>query len=339
MSDDSPEPAVPPSKGDLPPLLMLDFARLKRNLLLMLNYAVARPDIHLDAALVDIVVETCRSADDSLPADFWKAYDTLAVAIRPATAESIAYANMEEDATPPRLTDFLPFSRKARFTSIMVSNTFWLVIAFFLTLVFQIHATIGLNLAADLTKALRADSFDPPQVASIAADLQSWSLMPLSTASTLDENEGGSPISPTDPIAIKSHANAVLERAESVLTALSNHVLPALYGFLGACAFIVRALYEKLMTTSLLPGQRFSYALRRLLGTTLGFASGMFWDITGKESGDTKLLTLAAFAFLMGYSIEAMFSLLDALVNKISESFKTDQKPPPPPTTVSLPAS
>lgn len=106
------------------------------------------------------------------------------------------------------------------------------------------------------------------------------------------------------------------QTAQIVLTALLKYILPILYGALGASAFIVRTLANEIRDVTYSPESNVRYQLRFYLGAVAGFS--IAWFTSESRSTETvgilQSLSPLALAFLAGYSVDLLFSLLDRIV-------------------------
>jgi hypothetical protein len=108
---------------------------------------------------------------------------------------------------------------------------------------------------------------------------------------------------------------------------LVSWLLPGLYGLLGACVFLMRDMVmsrRHVRETSIL--REFTFLLRIALGGLAGIIIGWFWVPAGASSGSTALPISSipfGIAFLAGFSIDKLFSLLDSLNRSVD-------KPAPP---------
>jgi hypothetical protein len=111
-----------------------------------------------------------------------------------------------------------------------------------------------------------------------------------------------------------------LQTAQIILPALLKYVLPILYGALGASAYIVRALTAEIRDTTYTVGSGIRYQLRFYLGAVAGLAIAWFTSDPRplENNGIMESLSPLALAFLAGYSVELLFSLLDRLVTAFS---------------------
>ncbi len=114
----------------------------------------------------------------------------------------------------------------------------------------------------------------------------------------------------------------VLERYVSDLGSIVNvyglWILPALYGSLGAAMFLMRRVLNPILPNP--------SALRILHRVTVGAFAGIiiawFWAPSAQSNRDFQNIgvNLFAVAFLVGYSIDVFFALLDRLVASVTGS-------------------
>lgn len=107
------------------------------------------------------------------------------------------------------------------------------------------------------------------------------------------------------------------ERAiiNTFLDFVATYLLPALYGLLGACAFVLRQLSEDVSTMRFADDSRVRYTLRLNIGLIAGLAVGWFIDPMG--SGVANLSPLAL-AFVAGYGSDLLFAVMDRIVEAFS---------------------
>lgn len=100
---------------------------------------------------------------------------------------------------------------------------------------------------------------------------------------------------------------------ENRLRVFQVYVLPLLYGWVGACAYVLRQLIIETRDRTYQAEARSAYDLRIFLGVLSGLAVGWFLrpDPDGKLVGH---VTPFALSFLAGYSVEVLFSAMDKLV-------------------------
>ena len=125
----------------------------------------------------------------------------------------------------------------------------------------------------------------------------------------------------------KEESRRALVTADFVLVILQSYFLPLLYGLLGACAFILRSLAREIKTVTYSKESDISYALRLALGALAGLIVGWFVFLL---PGETVLSSVSplAIAFLVGYNIEILFSLMDKLIVNLSKPPEEEQVEP-----------
>jgi hypothetical protein len=106
-----------------------------------------------------------------------------------------------------------------------------------------------------------------------------------------------------------------------MLDFLAAYVLPALYGLLGACAFVLRQLCADLSTNAvtrrIANDSRIRYSMRLCIGVIGGLAVGWFVDPTQEGSVVANLSPLAL-AFVAGYGSDLLFAVLDRIVTALA---------------------
>jgi hypothetical protein len=101
---------------------------------------------------------------------------------------------------------------------------------------------------------------------------------------------------------------------KTILDIVAAYLLPALYGLLGACAFVLRQLCNDISTLQFADDSRVRYTLRLNIGILAGLAVGWFVDPTQQGSVVANLSPLAL-AFVAGYGSDLLFAVLDRIVN------------------------
>ncbi len=104
------------------------------------------------------------------------------------------------------------------------------------------------------------------------------------------------------------------QRTAVMLTALTVYVMPVLVGLLGAFAYVFRRINTKVEEYSLEARDRMQAILRIFLGVLLGGLVGLFFQPEGVELSGIRL-SIAALAFLVGYSVQVVFEAMDSLIS------------------------
>lgn len=107
--------------------------------------------------------------------------------------------------------------------------------------------------------------------------------------------------------------------AKYILNIMQTYVLPPLYGWLGAMAYVLRRLISEINSGTYHSDSDTSYNLRIYLGVLAGLAIGWFVAPANKAGGNVlQALSPLALAFLAGYSVELLFSAMDRLLEAFS---------------------
>ena len=94
-----------------------------------------------------------------------------------------------------------------------------------------------------------------------------------------------------------------------------------MYGLLGSLAYVLRTLSTEIKTLTYTYASDINYMLRLHLGTLSGLAIGWFFiGSTSAETSAVATLSPLALAFLTGYSVEILFTLMDKIVAAFSGS-------------------
>jgi hypothetical protein len=117
-------------------------------------------------------------------------------------------------------------------------------------------------------------------------------------------------------------------RLQATIATLSGFVLPLLTGFIGGAAYVLRRLDQKLSSSTLEPRDGWHAVLRVLLATTLGGLIGVVWSGDAVSLGGVNL-SLAAAAFFVGFALEAVFTLIEAMVESVAGRLRGEPGPPP----------
>jgi len=104
-----------------------------------------------------------------------------------------------------------------------------------------------------------------------------------------------------------------LATLDLVLTFLGTYVLPALYGLLGASAFVLRQLSDEIGKLRFAHDRQVQYTLRLNIGLLGGLAVGWFVS-PGEGASVIANLSPLALAFVAGYGSDLLFALLDRIV-------------------------
>lgn len=235
-------------------------------------------------------------------------YDQLAKQIYPVTLESLK-------AVKPQL-------RKQKWDAPSASKVInwyrrYTVMTLLLLLLVQMYYLFGYTLTLALT--VQVDTLDlepthwPAEVQANYQLLTEWNTVWLMGRKLSLES-----FTPQDTLDLPVLFSAQLIAANSVLQMLQNYVLPLLYGLLGAFIFVLRSLLHQVRTLTYTASREVGYRLRLTLGCLAGMITG--W-LMKPEMGEMALSPMAI-AFLSGYSIEVLFTLLDRMIDQVRQSQK-----------------
>lgn len=118
--------------------------------------------------------------------------------------------------------------------------------------------------------------------------------------------------------------------ADAVLQVLQGYVLPLMYGLLGAFIFVLRSLLGEIKALTYTISCEIKYRLRLTLGALGGMIIG--WFLKPEEANSLASLSPMALAFLMGYNVDVLFSLMDKIIGNLKQAIEkndTDKAAPP----------
>jgi hypothetical protein len=114
---------------------------------------------------------------------------------------------------------------------------------------------------------------------------------------------------------------------------LQQFILPLLYGWIGALAYILRSLSEQIRLWTYRKENSVLCDLRMLLGMVAGLAIGWFFKPSGTEVNGVGLVSPFALAFLAGYSVDLLFTVMDRVVATFSKAVPMEPPGRTPPVT------
>ena len=113
------------------------------------------------------------------------------------------------------------------------------------------------------------------------------------------------------------------------LLVFGNYFLPIIFALIGASVYVILDFYSKVRDSLLAPRDSILSWIRLVLGMVLGACVGLFFSSTnpvavptGAGLADAIALTASGVAFIAGFGVEGVFSMLDSLVRRI---FSGDQ--------------
>ncbi len=117
----------------------------------------------------------------------------------------------------------------------------------------------------------------------------------------------------------EEHWQSTELRTTIMMATLTGFVLPTMLGLLGACVYVYRQLDGQIEAFALDGREAVHGTLRMLFGAILGGLLGTIWTSGGAVQVEGVPLSLAALAFFIGFSVEVVFRLVDALVRAVAD--------------------
>ncbi|MFT4926041.1 MAG: hypothetical protein ACI8WB_002139 [Phenylobacterium sp.] len=114
--------------------------------------------------------------------------------------------------------------------------------------------------------------------------------------------------------------------ADFFLEAFQNYILPLLYGLLGALIYVLRSLLKEIKLLTYTFDSEIRFRLRITLGALGGMVVGWF---AKQPQGAEAVASLSpmALAFLVGYNVDLLFSMMDKLIDNIRQAIEKPDQP------------
>lgn len=282
-------------------------------------------------------------------ANFWNAREKLAEAVQPVTIASLKAAHQTTGRTGliggylDSLFGEKRYSRADRVVYQFRLRAFW---ALLLLLVVHVYWAVGSHLILNTQTLLDQvqQSTQPPAPPAAASAAVGTAPAAVQTPSKATPEQEKNMIfqhsilhqwntiwrqpfvflrltTPIDPQDVEH--NGIYQSLKSALLVtsfackgLEHTILPMLYGFLGACLYVLRCLANDIRLLAYLPEHNTLYRLRIYMGTLAGLI--ITWFALPDAQPKPATLTPFALAFLAGYSVELLFSLLDKIIATFS---------------------
>ena len=333
-----------------------DFSGAVTDAMLLLDYA-SRHGIEVDAKTKEAVLKAdssqgaSTSLNDRDRQSFWQAFTSLAKALQPVTPDSIKYTNGEGVKGIAR--------RRVQVPLYVCISMFSLLVL----IVVQIFWVGGTSLVSDVDASLHKvqslqgklveqevalkpeGPLTTPDIDRMYVELRASFAMLQSHHESLHKwNVLWSRIPWMDPpfesstypqYDIPTRANVDIASAKLFLNALYTYLLPLLYGWLGACFYVLRTIRAEIKSWTFTSHSSISYLLRMTLGPLAGLAVGMMVSddstslftllegTAGKEGGgvvpNLTVLGPLSIAFLAGYGIELLFASMDRIIGAFTQ--------------------
>lgn len=314
---------------------------------LLIAYVV-RSGVAIDQQLVDKIVDakakvaggTLTTSDESA---LYQAVNTLAAKLAPVSAETLRACLDESVISKKTFWRREPFTCSQARWSVRTQRR-WALFALALLLVAQIYWLIGSNLISRIPSL--AENIVPPTQpatgtvlspeairktaedrvkADTAEDTRTWMLHLWSTpwrwVPALFKKFV--PKEDEDQFKLRSDFLEWGYSAREVLAIFQIYLLPLLYGWVGAMAYVLRRMIKGVQEVTYRGVLDVEFSLRVYLGVLAGVAIGWFFkpDTTNAAGASVTLASLTPFAlsFVAGYSVELLFTAMDRLVGAFTE--------------------
>jgi hypothetical protein len=315
---------------------------------------VVRSGITIDHALIDKIIEAkAKLAAGSLTAAeesaFYEAVNTLAAKLAPVSAETLRACSDEFGV--PKKSFWTRQEIKCSEARLSVRmQRLWALGALALLLIAQIYWLIGSNLISKIPSlsenpatpvtASTSTASTPEAVkkvaedkvlADTAEDTRMWMLRLWSTPWRWIPEFLQKKVSAEDKKQFVSRSD-FLEwglSSREVLAIFQVYILPLLYGWVGAMAYVLRRMIKAVQELTYRKVYDVEFSLRVYLGVLAGVAIGWFFkpDVAKTGGGEVSFASLTPFAlsFVAGYSVELLFTAMDRMVGAFTE--KKSDKP------------
>ncbi|HEX4631130.1 MAG TPA: hypothetical protein VH188_09215 [Chthoniobacterales bacterium] len=308
---------------------------------------VVRSGVSVDQALIGKIIDakgkvatgTLTAADESA---LYQAVNTLAAKLAPVTAETLRACTDESAVSGKNFWTRKPFTCSHARWSVRVQRR-WALFALTLLLLAQIYWLIGSNLISRIPSL--AENAVPPAApatgvvlspeaaekakeekvkADTAEDTRMWMLHLWSTPWRWIPNLSKKfvPKEDVDQFDLRSDFVEWGLSSREVLGIFQIYLLPLLYGWVGAMAYVLRRMIKGIQDMTYRPGYDVEFSLRVYLGVLAGVAIGWFFKPQGTNAaGEVSFASLTPFAlsFLAGYSVELLFTAMDRMVGAFTE--------------------
>jgi hypothetical protein len=114
--------------------------------------------------------------------------------------------------------------------------------------------------------------------------------------------------------------------ADFILKVLQEYFLPLLYGLFGAFIYVLRNLMREIKARTYAYDCEVKYRLRLTLGALGGLI--ISWFLQPDDSNAMASLSPMAMAFIMGYNIELLFSVMDRIIENMREAIEKPKSTP-----------
>lgn len=292
----------------------------------------ARRGISIDPAarsgIIEAAAELAQTQDVSSARReaFWDALTAISKAVHPATIDGIiaqfpnrTFANAAGEGMADQRVRTYRNQAMAALVLLFIVQVYWVIGSSLAQDVEKLNAEVAKLTASlrDREAAVKAAGGTPAtdraiQEVTAAKDgaanklaarhglLQKWNTFnPLSRIFRVD-------------VPAPRRVSVELQATQFALLILQSYLLPLLYGWLGACVYILRTVGADIAGLSYAQYRHALYRMREALGALAGFA--LAWLTGPKTEGAFASLPPLALAFVAGYSVDMLFTFLDRIV-------------------------
>ena len=296
--------------------------------------------------------------NSDLEAQFWNAARQLSAATYPVTAENIESTH-PAFGTPTLTSRVLGTNRCLSMAQHAERRTrSWTLLVVLVVLFWQIYWFFGQSLTdeykeirSELAKVSESKSMTDSELekrtrlAAVGRALNKINFLPFFKEKEAEQlntdiqpSEEPTPaVLARTPIPTEITRNQQIELfiMENQLQVIYGYFLPILYGWLGACVYVLRSLSAEIRNLRYALVSDTYNRIRMYLGALIGLAVVALWDqlvgtsnaigVLSPNSGKTVAnsaveLTPMAFAFVAGYSVEMFFFTIDRLIATFTAS-------------------
>ncbi|WP_417911767.1 hypothetical protein [Candidatus Electronema sp. TJ] len=335
---------------------------------LLLAYA-AEEGLHVEQQLVsDIISSRCHLQDGSLDqakeVQFWTAFDALSKKIRPVSIESIKATRLRRRRSwrLKLLDSFFSAERSDAAQTVLVYQR-WTLFALVILLIVQIYWLVGSAIITQVTQKQsfqeeitqladlmnQAETLGNAELGSLIGQIREKyenKALDINSSNTIyykslkdwrsniftnwifNQNTDKQAQTDQEDYSKVGYIEA-RQSAQLILQPIQQYILPLLYGWIGALAYVLRSINREIKEITYTSQSNEHYRLRTQLGALSGLAVGWFLsvdpeDYAAQNSFSFGSLSPLALSFLAGYSVELLFSAMDKIVEAFSSS---PQKP------------
>jgi len=122
-------------------------------------------------------------------------------------------------------------------------------------------------------------------------------------------------------------ADLIIVWARQVLQVMSAYILPLIYGLVGAGAYVLRTISTQIrLRTFSRTDSSIQFFLHLVLGALAGVAIGWFLKQDPSAESFVTSLSPLALAFVAGYSVELVFTIIDKFISLVQDKSQMQEK-------------